>query len=253
MPRSGNVYYSEYPVGHSDLPGLVLIHGAGGSSEIWPRHLRRLPGFRVLAIDLPAHGKSSGLAEKSIAGYAARVLDWMQVAEIGQAVLVGHSMGAAIALTIALQSPEATSKLVLLGSASQFLVNPVILEKLSISTFTQQAVNMVVTWSFSRSASRQLRLTYSGQLTSNQPGVLRQDFLACSAFDLSDKTREIRKPTLLLCGQDDVMVPLQRSKELGTQLVRGRLQVIKGAGHMLMQENAADVASAIGQFLGKQV
>jgi pimeloyl-ACP methyl ester carboxylesterase len=252
VPRSGNIYYSVYPVGHSDLPALILIHGAGGSSEIWPHQMRRLPGFRVFAIDLPAHGKSDGFLERSIAGNAARLSEWMQDIKLTQAVLVGHSMGAAIALILALQSSLIT-RLVLLGAASQFLVNPVLLEKLSIAGQAQQAVNMIVTWSFSSAANQQLRQTYSLQLNSNQPGVIRHDFLSCSAFDLAENVKKIRMPTLLLCGQNDVMVPLQRSQELGTQLVRGTLQVVKGAGHMLMQENPADVASIIGQFLGKQV
>ncbi len=252
MPRSGNSYYSEHPAEQSHLPALVLIHGAGGSSEIWPYQLRRLPGFRVCALDLPAHGKSNGLAERTIEGYATQVLEWMQAVDIGSAVLVGHSMGAAIALTMALQSLEIT-KLVLLGAASQFLVNPVLIEKLSIAGQTQQAVNMIVTWSFSRTSSQQLRRSYAEQLVSNQPGVLRQDFLACSSFNLVERAREIRLPSLLLCGQNDVMVPLQRSQELGTQLPRATLKVISRAGHMLMQENPADVASLIGRFLGKQV
>jgi pimeloyl-ACP methyl ester carboxylesterase len=253
VPRSGNIYYSEHPVGQTDLPALVLIHGAGGSSEVWPRQLRRLPGFQVFAIDLPAHGKSTGLAEKSIEGYATQALEWLRSLDLDRAVLVGHSMGAAIALTVALHAPETISKLVLLGATQQFLVNPVLLEKISIPSLTRQAVDMVVTWSFARSASQQLRQTYVELLTSNQPGVLRHDFLACSVFDLADRAREIRVPALLLCGQNDVMVPLRRSQELGTQLLRGTLKMINGAGHMLMQEHPADVASTIGQFLGKQV
>lgn len=253
MPRSGNIYYSEYPEGRSDLPALILIHGAGGSSEIWPRQLRRLPGFRVFTIDLPAHGKSDGLPEKSIAGYAARLLEWMQVIGLSRVILVGHSMGSAVALTMALQAPEVIANLVLLGAAAQFLVNPVLTEKLSIAGQTQQAVNMIVTWSFSRSASQQLRQAYSAQLNSNQPRVILHDFLSCSAFDFTENAKEIRMPTLLLCGQNDVMVPLLRSQELRTQLLRGTLKLINGAGHMLMQENPTGVASIIGQFLGKRV
>jgi pimeloyl-ACP methyl ester carboxylesterase len=244
VPRSGNIYYSEYPVGRTDLPALILVHGAGGSSGIWPHQLRRLPGFRVFAIDLPAHGKSSGIPEKSIDGYASQVLEWMGSIHIDRAILVGHSMGAAIALTVALRAPEIISKLVLLGAAQQFLVNPVLLEKLSTPSLTRQAVDMVVIWSFARSASQQLRQTYSEQLNSNQTGVLRQDFHACSVFEL-DRASEIRAPALLLCGQNDVMVPLRRSEELRTKLIRGTLQVIKGAGHMLMQEKPTDVAAAI--------
>jgi pimeloyl-ACP methyl ester carboxylesterase len=253
VPRSGNIYYSEYPAGQTNLPALVLIHGAGSSSEVWPRQLRRLPGFRVFAVDLPAHGKSGGLPENSIVGYAAQLLEWMQANDIDRAVLVGHSMGAAIALTMALEAPETISKLVLLGAAQQFIVNPVLLEKLGSPALTEQAVNMIVTWSFARSSNLQLRQTYAEQLSSNQPGVLHQDFLACSAFDFTSHAKEIRPPSLLLSGQDDVMVPLQRSQELGTQLLRGTLKMINGAGHMLMQEKPTDAASIIGQFLGKRV
>jgi len=62
MPIASDLYYHVY---HEDniLP-VVLIHGAGGNHLYWPSEIRRLPGFRVFALDLPAHGKSGGRAQQ---------------------------------------------------------------------------------------------------------------------------------------------------------------------------------------------
>ena len=75
MPIAADLYYHAYQEGEK-LP-VVLIHGAGGTHLFWPSEIRRLLGFRVFALDLPGHGKSSGRGLQSIAAYATSVLDWM--------------------------------------------------------------------------------------------------------------------------------------------------------------------------------
>lgn len=249
MPRSGNIYYSMYPEEGEDSRELVLIHGAGGTSEVWPYQLRRLPNWRVFAVDLPAHGKSDGGPEKTLEGYAARLREWMGRIGIGRASLVGHSMGAAIALMLALQAPEQVDRLILLGGAVRFQVNPNLLEKLRVPLQIQQGVNLLVGWSFARTASVQGQKTYSAQLMANRPGVLHRDFAACAAFELGERANEIRRPVHLLCGDEDVMVPLRWSEELAKLLPHGKVEVIRGGGHMLMQEKSQEVLKAIEKTL----
>ncbi|MGA8892971.1 MAG: alpha/beta fold hydrolase, partial [Anaeromyxobacteraceae bacterium] len=60
------------PEDATGLP-LLLVHGAGGTRLHWPGALRRLPGRRVIAVDLPGHGESAPPAERTIGGMALRL------------------------------------------------------------------------------------------------------------------------------------------------------------------------------------
>jgi pimeloyl-ACP methyl ester carboxylesterase len=81
--------------------------------------------------------------------------------------------------------------------------------------------------------------------------VLRRDFESCARFELGKRVEEIRCPTLLICGDEDVMVPGQSSRELAAGLLRGKLEMISGAGHMVMCEKPTTVAGLIEKELAR--
>jgi len=251
MPRSGGIYFSSYPKQAAGLPVLVLLHGAGGAGDQWPYQLRRLPGWRVIVPDLPGHGSSQGSVERSIAAYASRMLAWLTDMQIKRAALMGHSMGAAIAMEMALAEPERISRLILFGAAARFPVNPQLTEKLSVPVRVQEGINMIVKWSFFKGADEPLRRFYFKQLLSNNPGVLHDDFVACANFDPGGRITELRQPTLLLAGQEDVMVPVRLSQELAAALPNAGLTLIPAGGHMFMQERPAETIQAVESGLRK--
>ncbi|MGH2582166.1 MAG: alpha/beta fold hydrolase [Anaerolineales bacterium] len=252
MPRSGHFSYSVHPAEGESLPAVILIHGAGGRGDQWPYQMRRLQGRRVFALDLPGHGHSGGNPQPRIEGYTNELLAWIELMDLKRSALVGHSMGAAIALTAALLAPDKVQSLVLIGAASSFPANPILLEKLSVPAWHEQAVKMIVTWSFAKKASNRLRQLYSADLLANAPGVLLADFRACSEFAIDEQLKTISRPTLVLSGEEDVMVPLGRSRLLAERLMRGSLKTIPGCGHMLHLEDPPAVANAILRFLDLQ-
>ncbi len=87
-------------------PALVLIHGAGGTHLHWPAELRMLDSTAVYALDLPAHGKSAPPGRTSIEEYADDIAAFVEALGLEHVVLVGHSMGGAIAQTIGLRKPS---------------------------------------------------------------------------------------------------------------------------------------------------
>ena len=103
------------------LPAVLLIHGAGMDRTVWSLQARYLAhhGRAVLALDLPGHGKSAGPALNSIAAMADWVAALLDKMEIPQAALVGHSMGALIALDLAGRRPERVRALALFGVAER--------------------------------------------------------------------------------------------------------------------------------------
>lgn len=245
MPRSGGLYYASLSHQSAGMPALVLVHGAGGSNANWPYQLRRLPGWAVLAPDLPGHGSSFVLPRPSIQEYAASLWDWLNSIEVETAVLCGHSMGAAIALHMAQAEPQRVRGLLLLGAAARFSVNVQLLEKLHTQARLADGVRNIVQWSFGRAAHPSLRNAYTRQLLNNADGVLYADFKACADFNFSSQAAALKTPTVVLSGAEDQMVAESSSAALARALPLARHLSIPQAGHMLMMEQPAAVSATL--------
>jgi pimeloyl-ACP methyl ester carboxylesterase len=250
MPSNANIYYHEYEGSdEGQRTAVVLIHGAGGTHLYWPPELRRLPGYRVFALDLPGHGKSTGRGLQSIAAYAQAVKDWMLTLGLHSAVFAGHSMGSAIALKLALEQTDHVNGLVLLGAGGRLKVAPQLLENAASQTTYQNAVNLVIEWSFGSSASPRLKELAAHRMAETRSSVLYGDFLACNTFDETERIDQIRLPVLVVCGSEDKMTPLRQSQFLAEHIPGAILKIIPGAGHMVMLENPQPVAEMLLGFL----
>lgn len=241
------LFFAEYRKGRpSDAP-LVLVHGAGGTHLHWPPQVRRLADTDVFALDLPGHGKSGGAASSAIPEKAEAVLALLDHLRAGRAVLAGHSMGSAIALTTALLHPERVAGLVLVGAGARLRVAPARLE--SLQRDFPAAVAEIVAATFGPGASEQLRRLAQRRMLEVDPGVLRGDWEACNTFDVMDRLREITAPALVLSGEADVMTPPKYGRYLAEHLPRARLCLVPGAGHMVMLEQPEVVVAAIREFM----
>lgn len=251
MPIAADIYYSAFQEGDADKLPVVLIHGAGGTHLYWPSELRRLPGYRIFALDLPGHGGSSGRGRQSIGSYVQSVLAWLEAVGLHQAVFVGHSMGGAIVQMLALDFPEHVLGLGLIASASRMGVNPNLLESAAHPTTFHAAIASIIRWSYGPAAPEELTELAAKRMTKIRPSVLHGDFLACDAFDVSGRIQEIQQPALIVCGAEDKMTPLRNSQFLAASLTSGTLKVIPGAGHMVMLEKPQEVADVFQAFLGE--
>ena len=249
MPYAADVYYVENPRGEGGKPPLVLIHGAGGTHLHWPAALRRLNGFRVLALDLPGHGRSEGPGEQHIAAYAQAIRRWMDALGLRRAVFAGHSMGGAIAQTLALESPERVLGLVLVGTGARLRVAPAILEGTASAATFPQAVQTIVDWAFSPSTDARMVEIAARRWAEVRPSVLHGDFLACDRFDVLSRLKAITAPTLVVCGEEDHLTPLRYAQFLAEHIPAARLVTIPRAGHMVMLEQPQAVAQAVEAFL----
>jgi pimeloyl-ACP methyl ester carboxylesterase len=249
MPATTNLFYFSHGVENVSRPPVVFLHGAGGTHLHWPPQARRLPGQRIFAPDLPGHGRSSGAGRQSIREYARDVECFLLDAGRTAAILVGHSMGSAIALTLALDSPKRVLGLVLVGSGARLRVTSQILKGVASQVTFPAAVKLINDFAFGPSAGPRLKELAAQRMAETRPSVLHGDFLACNEFDVMARLGEIAIPTLLVCGAEDKMTPVKYSEYLRDHIAEARLVTIPDAGHMVMLEQPGAFSSALADFV----
>ncbi len=229
---------------------MVLVHGAGGTHLYWPPEIRRLRGYCVYALDLPGHGKSSTIdGQQSIEEYARYLAHWLESVHLGRAVFVGHSMGSAIALELALRHPEYVVGLGLIGAGARLRVLPELLNYIADQTTYYKATDLLISCSFSADAPARLVDLAAKRLAETRQSVLYGDLAACNRFDVMDQLGAIKQPTLVICGVEDQMTPLRYAQFLANAIPGAFLEVITGAGHMAMLEQPARVADCLLSFV----
>lgn len=227
---------------------VVLIHGAGGRGAVWTRQLAALADVgRLLALDLPGHGATGGPGRPSVGDYAAWVLGFLDAAGVERAVLGGHSMGGAIAQTLALAHPERVAGLILVGTGARLRVLPRILE-----LFRDDPLNgpdFVGSLSYSPTTPRERVVEADRALRETPPLVTLGDYLACDRFDVMGEIGAIHAPTLVVVGRDDRLTPPKYAAHLATTIPGARLVEVEGAGHFAQLEQPDAVNAALRAYL----
>lgn len=176
-------------------------------------------------------------------------MEFIKALRLNAAVLVGHSMGSAIALRAAIRFPKRVLGLGLLGSGARLRVAPAILEGAFDPARAPEAIRLVTDLSFAPQAPERLKELASRRMAETRPAVLYGDFMACDTFDVTDQLSKISMPTLILCGLEDKMTPLKGSEFLRDHIAGARLETVADAGHMLMLERPDLAAERLADFL----
>ena len=249
MPTAAGLYYTNHNEGRKDDSPVILIHGAGSSHLSWPAEIRRMNGQRVLAVDLPGHGKSNGVAQQSIRAYTEQMMEFLTALGLYQAVFVGHSMGGTIALDLAIQHPEHVAGLGLISTGAYLGIDANFLEDLTNPLTVPAALQKFGTRAFGPSANPALIDKCMGVMQETRTSVLQGDFWACANIDLRESVGQIEAPTWVIVGSEDKITPVAYAHFLVDRIAAARLQMIPDAGHMAFLEQPARVAQGLQQFL----
>jgi pimeloyl-ACP methyl ester carboxylesterase len=255
----------EPPPGPRAGPPLVLVHGAGSSSVLWMELVRRLvavgPARRVLAPDLPGHGQSQPWHDApSLVGYRDAVGTICAHLGLKRVVLCGHSMGGAIALACALAWPERVAGLVLLNSAARLDVSDEVLALLertlpgtgrdeADAEWVDRMPDEMAELSFSPSTHRDVRERWQAVLYAARRDTVLGDFRACRGVDLSAGLGALTVPTLVLGGEDDLLVPPSRLRETAAGIRGARLALLAQTGHLSHLERPEELLAQLTPFL----
>jgi pimeloyl-ACP methyl ester carboxylesterase len=228
---------------------LVFVHGSGDSARVWEPLMALLPEFELVALDLPGHGALADQREPatmSVSEYAAFVREEIAQRGLSQPTLVGHSLGGAIALQLALESPALVGRLALVGSGARLRVAPAFLA--AAREADVHGVPLITQTAFAPEHVAEAD-AYHAQRAPMAPGVLYRDLWACDNFDVMGEVDRITQPTLLVVGASDRMTPPKFSDYLATRLRAGTLVVIPDAGHYAQIEQPQRVADALRAWL----
>lgn len=240
-------FYALHRSAHPDPLNLILIHGAAGTHLDWPAQIRRLPAAAVYALDLPGHGRSAPPGCHSAADYAAIVAAFIAERQLSRVVLAGHSMGGAIAMTLALNPSPAIAGIILAGTGARLRVAPAILD--GILNDYDAVAGLLANAFWQPGAPPAIVQRSKERLLAIDPAVALGDFQACNDFDIRDQLGQIQLPTLVLGSDADPLTPLKYSQYLAAQIPHARLVTLPLAGHMLLLAHPAPAAAAITAFL----
>jgi pimeloyl-ACP methyl ester carboxylesterase len=248
---------------------LLLVHGLGGAAANWlVLAPLLLPGRRVLVPDLPGHGGSSPLpASPSLNAYADRLASLLEREAATPAAVVGHSLGGAIALRLAIRRREAVAALVLAGAAGISSATRNARYALTITGILKPGRKIAPHRRRVASSALLKRLVFGRWGASDPPALppeLVEAFLAGPARhtdtvsaakalvrdDVRVDLERVACPTLVLWGARDNQLPVADAFEYARRL-RAPLRVIADCGHLLIGERPEACADAITGFLSR--
>ena len=236
-------------------PTLVFLHGAGLDHSTFNLQSRYFGyhGRNVLALDFPGHGRSDGPPLPTIRAMADWVFTVLDSLEIGKCSIVGHSMGALVALECANQHPARVERLALVGVAYPMKVSEAFLDAarrndavaFDMETIWGHAAQVPLArnpnpgmWMYGDTLARLRRLA---------PGVLYSDLTACNEH--VSEFEEVRCPVLLVLGMRDVMTPPRSAAGLLQKIPSAKSKLIELSGHSLMAEAPDATLDALIEFL----
>ena len=264
-----DVYYRRAGEG----PVILLVHGMAGSSATWQPVIDDLSEhFTVVAPDLPGHGRSDKpRGDYSLGAYASVLRDLLGDLDLGQATVVGQSLGGGIAMQFAYQYPALCGRLVLVGSGGlgsevngllralafpgvEYVLPAAFVPVIGdvVSGFTnlvgkiglRPSPEVVQMWmAYSSLADRDTRTAFLHTLRS----VVDHRGQRVSALDKIHMADQI--PTLIAWGDNDRIIPVQHGYDAHEAIADSRLEIFEGCGHFVHAEEPARFARLLADFV----
>lgn len=240
-------------------PTVILLHGLGGSAQAWQFNIGALAEkHHVVALDQIGFGKS----DKPFVNYRIRTyVDFLdqfcKQLKIERATLVGNSMGGWIAAVFTASFPDRVDKLVLVDAAGYAPPKDLDMRTLfNLNPSTRAGMKLLVSKVFYNKAfqtdafieqSIAARLAAGDGYTINSitESIIRgEDFL-------DDIVKTIKRPTLIVWGRQDGLVPLTEGEHFNKDIAGSKLIVIEECGHVPNAEKPGEFNAAVLKFLAE--
>jgi non-heme chloroperoxidase len=246
-----------YTVSRGQGPPIVFSHGVTISSRVWVKQFQELPaaGVRVIGFDHRGHGDSvAGSSGHSVDNLAADLRVILDELDLRGAVVVGHSMGGVATQAFALRYPdvlrERVAGIVLLSTLAKTSVSAsrrlrCLAERVTGAVDVGRLASrpdvgtLVARVGFGRQPAPSHVELNRQMLAGCDPSTGRDATAALLGLDLTAALPSLHVPTLVIGGTADVITPPAESRRLAELIPDARLEMLPGAGHMIMLERTA--------------
>ena len=250
------IRYLRMGEGEGDGDPVLLLHGFGGDLNNWMFNQPALAEAGVVyALDLPGHGGSAkDVGAGDVAMMTGAVVAFMDALDIPKAHLAGHSMGGAVALSLALDNPDRVASLSLVCSAglgaeingdyiAGFVdaarrkdLKPVIQQLFADeSLVTRDLLDDLLKYKRIDGVQDALKVISKGMFEDGRQTLV-----------LADRLGDLKMPVQVIWGAEDKIIPAAHADALPDGAGR---HVLQGAGHMVHMEKAADVNRLLADFI----
>lgn len=244
---------------------VLFVHGIAMTARIWTKQFRDLPpaGLEAVAFDQRGHGGSAAGPDATLDDLADDVRTVVEGSDLRGAIAVGHSTGGMALLAFAARHPDVAAArlrgLVVLSSAARLGLAHVPLLDRALVPFASGVVRAGARsrsdWSrvmarvaFGRDPSpSQVELVRVLLASAPEPTVTAA-LRALATFDCTDRLARVALPVLVVNGSADLCVTPGDARRLARGLPSARLEIVPGAGHMLMLERAERLAGLLADF-----
>lgn len=233
---------------------MILIHGFPLDHSIWDAVAEDLSEkARVITPDLRGYGESpKPEGEYTMRMMADDLIALLDQLGIDKAIMVGHSMGGYITLALAKAYPQRLSGIGFVATqAAADLPERRQARLILVDEIKRKGAQAVVHANLKKYSRNAEVLKYTQELMLKaQPHVL----MAClrgmaDREDMTDFLKEIAVPSVVIAGEQDDLIPLERAREMVERIQRGWLVTVPNAGHMPMMESPKQVTSALIELL----
>ena len=255
---------------------LVFVHGLASDFQVWRKNVPLLAlHYRCIALDLPAYGQSSkGDYPISISFFAESVAAFIYKLALEDVVLIGHSMGGQVSIQLLLDGLVPISKLILTATAGfekftklerqwfRTVMTPALLKAATIDQIEQNIrLNF---YNFPDDAAfmiaERLAMMDDQSAYDYYCSLIPRSVLSMVENPVFDRLKEIRIPTLIIYGLDDLLIPnrilhptlttAEVAKAGHQEIENSQLFFLPEAGHFLQYEQAEEYNTHIKQFVG---
>ncbi|ELZ07045.1 alpha/beta hydrolase fold protein [Halovivax asiaticus JCM 14624] len=238
----------------SDAAGCCFVHGSGATGRVWNGQLPLARDRPITTLDLSGHGDSEDIEARAgyqtLTAYADDVLAVLE--STGDRVLIGNSLGGAVAQHLLIERDVDVDAAVLTGTGARLGVLEDLLDWLD-NDFERANEFLHEPGRLFLDPDPDVRERSSETMAETGSTVTYRDFLTSHRFDVRDRLGEISVPTLVVYGSGDQLTPPWFHEYLADEIPETTLVEIDDAAHLAMVEQPAAFNEALTSFLTDEI
>lgn len=226
---------------------IILVHGLAGDSRFFHNQLKYFGNsYKIIALDLPGHGKSSSITDQSIEMYNNSIEAVVKKEKIDTYILAGHSMGGIICLENYLRHKDKVKAMILISTSPVLPVGKELINA-SIDDFNS-FFNTLLMRIFHKKAGIFI-LAAQKNITEQDKKTITEDLKLCSKINYDEYLEDIEIPVLLIANRFDRMIPASLTEAMQKKIKNSKIVLFENEGHIPFFENGDEFNNAVNGFI----